>query len=438
MPTVAIIGSGIAGLSCAWFLRHDYDVTVFESDAHIGGHANTVWVDEGDRKVPVDTGFMVFNQVTYPHLTRLFRLLDVPIKPTDMSFSVRHGPRVVEYRGSDFNTLFAQRRNLFRPSYYRLLWQIDRFNREAVAALEDPSIDDVTLAEYVAWRGYGADFLQLYLVPMSSAVWSTPPEKMLRFPAATLLRFFHNHGFLGMHTQHPWWTIEGGSRAYVERLTADFQRRIFTRCPVHRVRRTNLGVTVETPGGSGNYDHVIFACHPPAALKLLGDEASDSERRVLSAFKYQANAATLHTDVSVMPRRQLAWSAWNYRVEAAGDPRAPLPPVTVSTHYWMNRLQGVSDRQQYFVSLNADRLIDASRVLCQLRYEHPLFDLGARRAQGEIGELNRQALLGTWTFFAGAWQCYGFHEDGIASAVELCRMLLRGDPWVRRRVAELV
>lgn len=438
MPTVAIIGSGIAGLSCAWFLRDEYDVTVFEADAHIGGHANTVYVDEGNRRIPIDTGFMVFNHVTYPNLTRLFRMLDVPEKPTDMSFSVRHGPRRLEYRGTNLNTLFAQRSNLCRGWFYRLLFQIDRFNREAVAALDAPSVAELTLAEYVAARGYGADFLHLYLTPMSSAVWSTPPEKMLQFPAATLLRFFHNHGFLGLHTQHPWWTIEGGSREYVERLTADFRHRIFARCPVRRVRRGAVGATVDTDRGSGAFDYVIFACHPPAALRLLGADATDQERQILSAFKYHPNTATLHTDSAVMPQRRLAWSAWNYRLEAAEKDTPGPGPVAVSTHYWMNRLQRVSDRADYFVSLNADPLIDPTKVLRQISYEHPLFDLAARRAQGRMVELNERGLEGTWTFFAGAWQGYGFHEDGIASAVRLCGMLRQGNPWTTRSAVELV
>lgn len=436
MASVAIIGSGIAGLSCAWFLRHDYDVTVFEADDRLGGHAHTVWVNEGGRRLPIDTGFMVFNHVTYPNLLRLFRELDVPTKPTDMSFSVRHETRGIEFRGTSLNTLFAQRSNLLRPSFYRLLRQIDRFNREALAALDDPAVAELTLAEYVARGGYGLDFLQLYLAPMSSAVWSTPPEKMMRFPAATLLRFFHNHGFLGLHTQHPWLTIDGGSHRYVERLAADFRHRIHVSCPVRRVQRTPMGVVIDTDAGSGAYDHVILACHAPAALQLLGADATATERRLLSAFRYQPNVATLHTDETVMPQRRLAWSAWNYRLEQRA-PGPGGPAVHASTHYWMNRLQGVSDRRNYFVSLNGQQLVDPARVLHTIHYEHPLFDLAARRAQRELRTLNEQAVHGTWTFFAGAWQGYGFHEDGIVSAMSVCRLLLQCDPWVRRRRLEV-
>ncbi|HVT73634.1 MAG TPA: FAD-dependent oxidoreductase [Lacunisphaera sp.] len=434
MPSIAIIGSGIAGLGSAWFLRHEHEVTVFEADDRIGGHAHTVLVPEDGRQVPVDTGFMVFNHVTYPNLLRLFRALDVPIKPTDMSFSVRHGPQALEYRGTSLNTLFAQRRNLLRPSFYRFLLQIDRFNREAVAALDDPAVAGLTLADYVAARGYGDAFLNLYLVPMSSAVWSTPPDEMLRFPAATLLRFFHNHGFLGLHTQHPWWTIDGGSRRYVERLTAGFRERIRTRCPVQRVRRTDRGIELATPDGTACFERVVFACHAPTALALLGAGATPGERRVLSAFRYQPNTALLHTDAAVMPRRRLAWSAWNYRIEAAPGAGAP---IQASTHYWMNRLQGVSERRDYFVSINGEALVDPAQVIRRIACEHPLFDLAARRAQADLPALNETASLRTATYFAGAWQRYGFHEDGLVSALAACRAILRRDPWASPRSLEL-
>ena len=220
LPRLAIIGSGIAGLGTAWFLQSDFELTVFEAADYAGGHTNTVTVDEGGRSVPIDTGFMVFNHVTYPNLVRLFRAVGVPEKRTEMSFSVQHGPRGLEYCGSSLNHLFAQRRNLLRPSFYRLLLQIDRFNRESIAALGSPALEQTTLEEHVIKGGYGDDFLHLYLIPMSSAVWSTPPAQMLRFPAATLLRFLHNHGLLGRNQQHPWWTVDGGAKTYVEKLVA--------------------------------------------------------------------------------------------------------------------------------------------------------------------------------------------------------------------------
>ena len=424
MRKLAIIGSGIAGLGCAWFLRRDHDVTVLEADDHAGGHANTIPAGEGPGSVALDTGFMVFNPVTYPCLTRLFGILGVPVRATDMSFSVRHVQRDIEFSGSSFNHLFAQRRNILRPSFIRMLLRIDRFNREATAALGDPAVGGMDLDAYLRRGGYGADFRDLYLVPMASAVWSAPREQMLRFPAATLLRFFHNHGFLGLHTQHQWWTVVGGARAYVERLTRHFRDRILMRTPVRRVRRTRSGVEVTTDGGPTLYDRVVMACHPPATLALLGDDATPAERRLLTPFRYQPNTATVHTDRSVMPRRRLAWSAWNHRLDASQG----RPPTT---HYWLNRLQGIAGEVDYFVSINGAHLVRPERVLRTVDYEHPLFDQAAVEAQAGIAGLNAAARSGSETYFAGAWQRYGFHEDGLLSAVNLAALLHGGDPWPR-------
>lgn len=431
MPSIAIIGSGIAGLGCAHFLHREFEVTVFEQDQHTGGHAHTATVAEDDpqrpgcrRWLPVDTGFMVFNRVTYPHLTRLFEQFDVPVKPTDMSFSVRHEDTGLEFCGSSLNHLFCQRRNLLRPSFYRFLLQIDRFNRDAVSALEDPALEETTLADYVRARGYGSAFLDLYLVPMSSAVWSTPPDKMLHFPARTLLRFFHNHGFLGLHTQHQWWTVAGGSQEYVKRLTAPWRHRIRHGTRVTRVARQPDGVLVTTADGARErFDRAILAAHGHQSLRLLADP-TPAEARLLHEFPYQPNIATLHTDASVMPRTRRAWSAWNYSI--ARDDAGRVDPMTT---YWMNRLQGVSDRQDYFVSINRPDRIDPARILRSIACEHPLFSLGAVRAQREIPALNRSARGTTETYFCGAWTRYGFHEDGLLSAVNLAALLLDRDPW---------
>jgi predicted NAD/FAD-binding protein len=424
MPSLAIIGTGIAGLGCAHFLHRDFEITVFEQDNRIGGHAHTVTVPEigTGRPLPVDTGFMVFNYETYPLLTRLFAQLEAPVKKTEMSFSVRHEESGLEFCGSSLNHLFAQRRNLLRPSFYRMLLHIDRFNREAVNALEDPAIAHLTLGEYVALHGYSRDFLDLYLVPMSSAVWSTPPEKMLRFPARTLLRFFHNHGFLGLHTQHQWWTVAGGSQEYIRRLVAPWRERIRCNARVTRVHRSPAGVFVATADGAVNrFDKVILATHGHDSLALLADATAD-EARLLSHFQYQANTATLHTDASVMPRTRLAWSAWNYTVARPGGPE----PMTT---YWMNRLQGVSDRENYFVTINRPDHIAPARRLRTIAYEHPLFSLGAVRAQAEIPDLNAHAAGSTETYFCGAWTRFGFHEDGLLSANNLSAQLLGRDPW---------
>ena len=431
MPTLAIIGTGIAGLGCAHFLRRDFDLTLFERNAYVGGHTNTLTVAEpagqagGARNVAMDTGFMVFNHATYPHLTRLFRELNVPTKPTAMSFSVRHADLGLEFAGSSLNHLFAQRRNLLRPRFWRLLSAINRFNTEAITALDDPAAQSENLGDYVRRRGYGADFFDLYLVPMSSAVWSTPPELMLEFPATTLLRFFHNHGFLGLKTQHQWWTVEGGAKTYVEKMTAPWRHRIRVGEAATRIVRTaDSGAVRTSTGATHHFDKVILACHGDQALRLLAAPTYD-EQRLLREVRYQPNIATVHTDASVMPRTRLAWSSWNYEIarDSAGRP-------STATHYWMNSLQGVSDRENYFVSINRPEAIAPARVLRRINYEHPLFSLGAVRAQAEIPALNAAAQGGTETYFAGAWQRYGFHEDGLLSAVRVSELLLGRDPWM--------
>ena len=431
MQRLAIIGSGISGLGSAWFLHREYDITVFEAADYVGGHTHTITVDDGGRAASVDTGFMVFNHVTYPHLTRLFDTLHVPTKRTDMSFSVQHRSRALEYCGTSLNHLFAQRRNLFSPSFCRMLWQIDRFNRDAKAALDDPALSRMSLDDYVQRGGYGSDFFDLYLIPMSSAVWSTPPDKMRQFPAATLLRFFHNHGFLGLHTQHPWWTVEGGAQTYVEKLTEPFRDRIHLRTPVKSVRRLSTGdVEVSTATETTRFEKLIFACHAPASLKILGTDATPDERRLLAAFQYQPNTVTLHTDESVLARARLARAAWNYRIDSGNEQsRASSKDLSVSTHYWMNRLQGVSDRKNYFVSVEGHHLLDPKQTLHTFAEEHPLFDLAAGQAQPEIAGLNAAARGRTETYFVGAWQRYGFHEDGLLSAVNLATLLLGRDPW---------
>ena len=426
MAKLAIIGTGIAGLGCAHFLHRDYELTLFEQNDYTGGHTNTVTVSEPNtgRKVPIDTGFMVFNHATYPLLTRLFRELAVPTKPTLMSFSVRNAGSGLEFAGSSLNHLFAQRRNLFRPRFYRMLAAVSRFNREAIAALDDPAVQNETLGDYVKRRDYGEDFFNLYLVPMSSAVWSTPPELMLEFPATSLLRFFHNHGFLGLHTQHQWWTVEGGAKTYVEKISAPWRDRLRLGSAATRVIRSPRGVTVMTSAGTAQqFDQVILACHGDQALRLLDQPTSD-EARLLGEFKYQPNVATLHTDTRVMPRTPLAWSSWNYEIN-----RDPAGRVSTATHYWMNSLQGVSNRENYFVTINRPEAIAPEKTLLRIAYEHPLFSLGAVRAQAELPALNAAARGTTGTFFAGAWQRYGFHEDGLLSAYNLSTQLLGRDPW---------
>lgn len=418
---LAVIGGGIAGLGAAWLLRQRYEVTVFEREHHIGGHSNTVEVDEGGRCVPIDTGFMVFNKVTYPYLVRLFDELRVPIKPTEMSFSVRHEGLDLEYNGMGFNRVFAQRANLVRPRFLRLLTQILRFFRVANASLDDESLETMSLEEFVRRHRLGDDFLRLYLVPMSASIWSITPGGALDFPAATLVRFFHNHGFLGIATHHPWFTVDGGSREYVKRLLADLPA-THADSPVAAVEISDDGVRVRTKDGAAHtFDRVILAAHADESLALLS-RPTPLQEKLLSAFRYQANETLLHTDITVMPRRRLAWAAWNYRMEPSGEGDRP------STHYYMNRLQGVSDRENYFVSLNYADRIDPEKVLWRTNYTHPIFDRGALAAQHHLPSINAES-RDQRVFFCGSYFRYGFHEDALASAVQCAHAVCAEDPW---------
>ena len=415
MKRIAIIGTGIAGLGCAHFLHRKFALTLYEKNDYAGGHSHTVPVAQADRSVPVDTGFMVFNQVTYPNLTRLFDELGVVIKPTKMSFSVQHLPTHLEFCGTSLNHLFAQRVNLIRPRYWKMILQINRFNSEAVAALTAPDYPDCTVGEYVRRRGYGDDFLNFFLVPMSSAVWSTPPELMLEFPAVTLLRFFHNHGFLGLHTQHPWFTVVNGAKAYVEKLTAPFRDKIELRRGVTFVRRSEGRVqVVDVNGRTEMFDQVIFASHADETLKMLVD-ADQDELALLGEFKYQPNTALLHTDDSVMPKTKLCWASWNYRIDRGSNGK-----ISPSTVYWMNSLQGIAGPQNYFVSINGENSVNPNSVLKRIHYEHPLFSRSAIRVQALLPKLNRRM---NNVFFCGSYFRYGFHEDAFTSALELCRLL---------------
>ncbi|MBL6763626.1 MAG: FAD-dependent oxidoreductase [Verrucomicrobiae bacterium] len=422
MEKLAIIGSGISGLGCVHLLDGRYQISLYEQDDHVGGHANTVEVDEDGRKLPVDTGFMVFNRVTYPNLCHLFERLGVVAMPTEMSFSVQHMPSGLEFAGSSVNHLFAQRRNLINPDFWRLLWEINRFNSESVAALENGDARGKSVEEFLLDGRYDADFRDRYLVPMSAAVWSTPPDRMLEFPAEALIRFFHNHGFLGLNTQHPWLTLKGGARTYVSKLLGKTGTTEKIRERVLKVVRHGRSVEVVTDGGSRSFDRVVMAAHADQSLAML-DRPDVLEEALLSKFRFLQNRATLHSDPSFMPQKKLAWSSWNYRLRVDRD--GGLRPMTV---YWMNRLQGVSDKQDYFVSINGENEIPKEHVVKSIDYEHPLFDLETIRAQERLQELNHRE-GDRRVFFCGAWFRYGFHEDGFASAIACSRALSDDVNW---------
>lgn len=414
MLKTAIIGTGIAGMGSAHFLHKTHDLTIYEQNDYVGGHTNTVTVDEDGKPVYIDTGFMVFNYKTYPNLCRLFAEIGAPVKKTDMSFSVQHVPTGLEYSGSSVNHLFAQRKNIFNIKYLKMLMQIGRFNKESVKIVDDPKYADYSIGQYIKEFGFGEEMLWKYLVPMSSAVWSTPMEQMLDFPAVTLIRFFQNHGFLGLDTQHQWYTLDKGSQSYREILIQPFNDRIHINRKAIKVSRSNGKVTVHASDGSQEtFDRVIIATHGDQALNLLEAPTND-EQRLLSCFKYQYNKATLHTDQSIMPKAKLAWSSWNYRIQTQNG------QLTPSTIYWMNQLQGVSDKKNYFVSINPHDNIDPKKIIREIDYEHPLFDVPAINAQAQLHKLNQNGPV----YFCGSYFKYGFHEDAFASAVQLCSQLL--------------
>jgi len=414
MEKLAIIGTGIAGMGCAHLLQKKYDLTIFEEADYIGGHTNTITVHEEGKPVFMDTGFMVFNFQTYPNLCKLFEEIKAPIKKTDMSFSVQHTETSLEYCGSGIDGLFAQRKNIFNIRYIRMLFQIERFNKESVKILNDPEFKNYSLKEYIKAFNYGDDMLWKYLIPMSSAVWSTPMEEMLNFPIVTLVRFFKNHGFLGLDTQHQWYTLENGSQSYRKLLIEPFKDKIqINNGVVNVLKEDNKAIVITKDGNKYSFDKVIFACHANQSLKIL-DQPTADEKELLSVFQYQKNIATVHTDESIMPKTKKVWSSWNYRIEKKNGIQLP------STIYWMNKLQGVSEKKNYFVSINAiPDSIDQGKIIKEIEYEHPLFDVPAMKAQDELHKLNVTGPL----YFCGSYFKYGFHEDAYASAVNLCKLL---------------
>lgn len=409
-------------MSCGHFLHKNFDLTVYEQGDYVGGHTNTVSVDEDGTPVHFDTGFMVFNHETYPYLTKLFAELKVETKKTSMSFSVQHVPTGLEYCGSGMNGLFAQRKNIFSPKFIRMLMQISRFNKEAIKIVGSSELGvgrdtEITVEEFCEKHNLGSDFLHKYLIPMSGAVWSTPPEKMLGFPALTLIRFFYNHGFLGLNTQHQWWTVTGGSKNYRDKIIAPFKEKIHVNNAAVSVFRDDDGVIVKSKDGKAKmYDKVIFACHGDEAFQLLKKPTADEER-LLSCFKYQPNRAIIHTDESVMPKNKKVWSSWNYRIAKKDDVEIP------STIYWMNSLQGCSEKKNYFVSINSNGNIDPAKIIREIDYTHPIFDVPAINAQKELSKLNESGPV----YYCGSYFRYGFHEDALLSSVQLCSSLLGKD-----------
>lgn len=406
---VAVIGAGVSGLVAAYLLNQDHEITVFEADSHAGGHARTVRAEMDGTVHDVDTGFVVFNETTYPSFVRLLQVLGVSSQPTVMSFSVRCDRTGIEWCGTSLDTVFAQRRNILRPSFLRMLRDVFRFNREAKELL-DLGVEAPTLGALVRQRRYSREFVERYLVPMGAAIWSASPSTMLEFPAYFFLRFFSNHGLLGVESHLLWRVVQGGSRRYVDALTRPFADRIRLGVPVLSVTRTSNDVTVVPRGGPPErFDHVILALHADQALAILLD-ATDREKEILRAFPFTLNEGVLHTDAAILPSRLRARASWNYRIPAEERDR-------VVVTYDMSRLQGLGTREPFCLSLNATDEVDPARILLRVGFEHPLFTVASVAAQARHGEISG----GERTHFAGAYWGNGFHEDGVASALRVCR-----------------
>lgn len=405
---IAIIGSGIAGLTCAHLLSRKHEVTVFEAEQWVGGHTHTfdvIW--QGERHA-IDTGFIVFNDWTYPHFIRLLDQLKVASQPTEMSFSVHDPITGLEYNGHDLNTLFAQRRNLVSPGFWGMLRDILRFNRQAVADLDAQRIDaNTTLGAYLQAHRYGQRFIDHYIVPMGSAIWSMSRADMLGFPLEFFVRFCRNHGLLSVTQRPQWRVIKGGSRGYVAPLCRPFAERIRLNCKVYRVSRDEGGVTLVSAAGSERFDNVVFACHSDQALALL-DSPSPQERTVLGAIGYASNDVVLHTDTRLLPRRSRAWASWNYRL--GGPEQAPA-----ALTYNMNLLQGITAPTTFCVSLNQTAQVDPAQIIARFQYAHPQYSLAASAAQACQAQLQGQQ----HSYFCGAYWGNGFHEDGVVSALKV-------------------
>ncbi len=411
---IAVVGTGVAGLVAAWRLHGAHEVTVFEASDRIGGHVHTHDVKGPDGNHHVDTGFIVFNDRTYPNFRRILAELGVGSRESTMSFSVRSEATGLEYNGTTLNTLFAQRRNLLRPSFYRMIGDILRFGREAPELL-GPGVNGKSLGDYLDENRYSREFVHDYIVPMGAAIWSTDPESMQRFPASYFVRFFQNHGMLTVDDRPTWHVVEGGSRTYVDRMLEEFGHRVHTSTPVKSVRRQEGGVTVVAGDrGPEDFDHVVLACHSDQALRMLEDP-SDAEREILGAIPYQPNEALLHTDRSVLPKRSLAHAAWNYWVPEENRER---PVVT----YDMNRLQSFESKERYLVTLNRSEAVEPADVLQRMIYHHPLYTSAGIKAQKRWEEISGPR--NTW--YAGAYWGFGFHEDGATSGLRVAEAFGRG------------
>ncbi len=406
MKKIAIIGSGISGLTCAYYLSRRYRVTVFEANDYIGGHTHTVPVDHAGEQADIDTGFIVFNDRTYPNFIRLLHELEVPYQPTEMSFSVRNDRIGLEYNGHNLKTLFAQRANLVNPTFWRLLWDIQRFNRDVRKAARTGSM--ATIGDYLEANRFGALFAENYLLPMIAAIWSMGLEESRQFPLKFFVQFFENHGLLNLIRRPQWYSIIGGSHSYIPPLTAPYRDQIRLSCEITGIERGQQSVKVSGPWGEERFDEVILACHSDQALKLLA-EPSEAERQVLGDLTFTDNRVILHTDTSLLPAEREAWASWNYRVE----PDNQKPTLT----YNMNILQCLDTRQVFLVTLNQE--IPPDKILATFSYSHPAYTPKTLNAQVQWRKISGAERI----HYCGAYWFNGFHEDGVNSALRVCRDL---------------
>ena len=402
---VAVIGSGISGLMSAYLLQRQHEVHVFEAGSHIGGHTNTIPVHRGGRTWNVDTGFIVFNELNYPMFTRLLTEIGVESRASTMSFSVADPKTGIEYNGHTLNTLFAQRRNILRPQYWGFIRDIMRFNKLATQFHQNG--DDSTLGAFLAKHQFGTWFIDLYIIPMTGAIWSMGNQAMMHFPMKTLAAFMHNHRMLQAGDRPQWRTVVGGSSQYIAPLTKQYRDRIRINTPVSELKRDEDGVRFQAGGEEQHFDAVVLACHSTQSLAILADPSADEER-ILGAMPYSANRAVLHTDTSRLPKKKLAHAAWNAHPGQVADERSALT-------YHMNILQGLRSPETFLVSLGQEQYIDSAHIIKSIAYEHPCFSCEFTKAQAEFTTISGQQ----HTYYAGAYWGYGFHEDGVSSAVRM-------------------
>lgn len=406
---IAVIGSGISGLVSAYLLSEHYDVSLFEANDYLGGHTNTVSVDIEDEQYSIDTGFIVFNKKTYPNFCKLIERLNIPIQLSEMSFSYRSISSGFEYNGHSLNTLFSDRRNLFKISFYRFIKEIILFNAVAKKFLSEAHNTEISITEFLERHHFSAQFRECYLIPMMSSIWSKNKEDTLNCSAHFIFKFYANHGLMDLYNRPPWYVISRGSKSYISPMIAKLKDRIYLNNKIESITREANHVVLKSESDESIFDCVVIATHSDQALKLIS-QPTEEEINILSAIKYTENEVVLHTDEQIMPKRKLSWASWNYL-----DTGSPFPSLT----YYMNRLQSIQSRTNFFVSMNLSDTIDNSKIIQRFKYSHPCLDLAALRAQKQSKLIN-----GTNnTYYVGSYWGYGFHEDGVNSAMNICRLI---------------